>query len=217
VTENFDGNFVPKLSGDLILPEIGPAPAKDAGYKAYLEHKKNVAQVYEFTVCRSCRSVDEKYENWPLCSVEPSKAAREYGVYARSRPVDQFEDLSLQGLEWIAARPRCRHNPRLVSFESPEEVLAAPNSSSPQRLYGSPPPIPATIELLKEEYAKSQECLSHNRSIYFVGDSHVRQLLTGVTMRFHGENGDMQDFKTWETHTEQFGGVFIRQDFDAWF
>ncbi|KAG0042109.1 hypothetical protein BGZ83_000885 [Gryganskiella cystojenkinii] len=230
LVENFDEDYVSTWKGDFILPEIGEAPGPDAGFEHYRAYKASIAEMYEFLVCTGCPQFlnpasQPKYEDWPICSHEPSSGAREYGIYAHKTPAQQFSDLAKRDFEWIAARPSCRYFPLLHHFETLETIEssvvetdsseAATLSSTP--LYGAPPSAPATVQQFKAEQAKAQECLARNRSIYFVGDSHIRNLLAGLSKRVRGIDGDLQVFKDWSTHTEQLGGVVIRQDFDQWF
>ncbi|KAG0041098.1 hypothetical protein BGZ83_002361 [Gryganskiella cystojenkinii] len=225
LNENYDGQFAPKFLGiNILLPEVNAtAPRDDAGYDAYKEYKQAVSEVYQFTVCGGCPQLlnpgsQPKYEDWPECSLEPIKGTREYGVFARRQSVLAFEDLAKQGFEWVGARPSCRHGPRLSTFqtlESVESLIGADTVSA--RLYGSPPPlVPSTIEAFQVSRQETENCLQHERKIYFTGDSHVRQLLTGLMNRFHGDTGDLADFQGWSTHIEQLGGVHIQQDFDQW-
>ncbi|KAG0041293.1 hypothetical protein BGZ83_002039 [Gryganskiella cystojenkinii] len=209
MNENYDGQFYPIRISKNILPvdtTTLTAPGPDAGFSAYKTYKKTIADVYQFTVCTGCPQflhpeTQQKYENWVECSVEPIKAAREYGVYSRRYPVQEFEDLAKSGYEW-----------------TPETIRSSiGEGSGTVRAYGAPPTAPATIEQFEIERKKTADCAARDRKIYFAGDSHVRQLLTGLSNRFHGDSGEIADFKGWTTHTEQLSGIFIRQDFDQWF
>ncbi|KAG0289509.1 hypothetical protein BGZ98_003804 [Dissophora globulifera] len=225
LNENFDPTFVPNYLGDSILPEVGPAPPPQATKQAHRDYQKAVADVYEFMVCIGCPQFllpadQPKYEDWPSCSLEPLKGAREYGVYARPRLVLSFQDLAnSRQFEWVGARPHCRHSPRLSSFAAIEALqFSIPtHQETTVRPYGSPPPLtPPTVKQFTAEHTKTADCLSRPRSIYFAGDSHIRVLLSGVKNRMQGTDGDLANFKTYNTHVEQMGGVVIRQDFDQW-
>lgn len=154
----------------------------------------------------------KKYEDWPVCSRAPLSGAREYGVLVRQSPTHHYGDLFNHDLEWIGSRPLCRHAPRLLTFDIPE-AIQKPNGpeSRTVRLYGSPPPVPSN---LAEQRKITTECLSRNRSIYFVGDSHDRFLYVSTLARIAG-HAAADDITGWDTHEKQVGSVSIRQEFES--
>ncbi|KAG0048564.1 hypothetical protein BGZ83_006472 [Gryganskiella cystojenkinii] len=223
MNENYDGKFFPVRVSKNILAVVPPtAPGSDAGFYDHKEYKKMIAQIYQFTVCSGCPQLlqpatQTKYEDWPECSIEPIKGAREYGVYSRRYPVQDFEDLAKQQFEWVGARPSCRHGPRLMSFEIPETVQPLiGEGNSTVRAYGAPPTAPATMEQFEVEHAQTMACFKRERKIWFAGDSHLRLLLSAVQLRFLGDRSDTADFQGSEPHTAQLGGIFIQQDYDQW-
>jgi len=134
MNENFDNMFIPNFIGEMVLPEVGPPPDANNGTDAHQKYKEAVSQVHEFGVCTGFpqwlhTELEQKYEDWPICSHAPLVGAREYGGLARKSPVYRYEDLFKYDYEWVGSRPLCRHEPRLVTFNTPE-TIQEPNSTN---------------------------------------------------------------------------------------
>ncbi|KAG0039481.1 hypothetical protein BGZ83_002794, partial [Gryganskiella cystojenkinii] len=228
LTENFDNDFIPIFKGDFILPQIGKRPFASGDPKLVQAFEERLLSVYHFSVCDGCPQFLDPasqplYEEWPPCSIEPLKAAREYGVYARSQIAQSYEDLvENKEVEWVAARPSCRHDPRLYMLKSPDAKPILNRESQTNeaqvRVYGSPPPLPATVEILEDAQIEPTKCLSRSRSLYMAGDSHVRQLLVEVLQRLGTKDapGEIIYSKKGFTHKVNFGGASVLQHYDVW-
>ncbi|KAG0041886.1 hypothetical protein BGZ83_001195 [Gryganskiella cystojenkinii] len=226
--ENFDNDFIPTFKGDFILPQIGRRPFASGDPKLVQAFEEKLLSIYDFSVCTGCPQYLDPasqplYEEWPPCSIEPLKAAREYGVYARSRIAQSYKDLlENKEFEWVAARPSCRHDPRLYMLKSPDTkpILNGESHTNETkvRVYGSPPPLPATAEILEDAQIEPTKCLSRSRSLYMAGDAHLRQLLVEVLIRLGTKDapGEVISSEHVSTHNVKFGGVSVLQHYDVW-
>ncbi|KAG0056803.1 hypothetical protein BGZ83_003421 [Gryganskiella cystojenkinii] len=226
--ENFDSDFIPTFKGDFILPQIGSRPSADGDPKLIQAFEEQLSSIYQFSVCTGCPQFLDPasqplYEEWAPCSIEPIKATREYGVYARSRIAQSYEDLiENKEFEWVAARPSCRHDPRLYMLKAPdaEPILnrESQTNGAQVRVYGSPPPLPVTVKILEDAQIEPTKCLSRSRSLYMAGDSHIRQLLVEVLQRLGAKDapGEITYSKKGFTHKVNFGGVSALQHYDVW-
>ncbi|KAF9083231.1 hypothetical protein BGX27_004219, partial [Mortierella sp. AM989] len=158
------------------------------------------------------------YEDLPACSLTPKDGSQEYGVYTGYNAVTRAGEVETQNYEWVAARPSCRHSPRLVAFQTPEKYQSTLETTPKPvggPLYGSPPALP-TLEEFAKQHDETMKCLSNERHLYFVGDSHVRQLFTGIVFRLLGDSSNLEPFGGWGVHHKTIGNVQMRQDFDSW-
>ncbi|KAF9584944.1 hypothetical protein BGW38_004559 [Lunasporangiospora selenospora] len=156
---------------------------------------------YEFKVCSHCIPLVDMDEAMGLagtndiCSKTASQQARQYGIYRARLPLISIPQALSHPYEWVPARPRCRYHPALDSFE--------PSSAS-------------DADEIKKAKEEAQQCLQRKRSLYFVGDSHVRYLYQGLMTRLQGVSGRLQDVpgedKTTLEHT--VSGIEARQDLD---
>ncbi|KAF8941258.1 hypothetical protein BGZ58_000543 [Dissophora ornata] len=69
---------------------------------------------------------------------------------------------------------------------------------------------------VKTDKAEATKCLQNSRSIYFVGDTHVRNLFSGVMQRLQGRSGGIDmPIQDRRSHTLKAGNVEARWDYDA--
>ncbi|KAI1317201.1 hypothetical protein EDD11_008893 [Mortierella claussenii] len=156
---------------------------------------------YHFDVCLHCVSwvaIDEAQGlggTKDICVRTASAQSRQYGIYTARMPIDSVRQAVSHPYKWIPARPRCRFFPDPAAF-APKEQTDSDD-----------------VVAEKEEAA---QCLQKKRSIYFVGDSHVRMLFTGVMQRLQGKSGRLElPIQDRETHVLKAGNVEARSDFDA--
>ncbi|KAF9357612.1 hypothetical protein BGX26_003403 [Mortierella sp. AD094] len=229
LNENFDAQFVPKFIGSNILPSVPNKPeqpgygSSEEVFKVWNDYKKAASEVYKFNVCEGCPqllnpSSQTKYEHLPACPLTPLEGAREYGVFTGLQSIEQFEDIDTQNYEWVASRPRCRHYPRLITFQTPERYQENLAQVTPieKPVYGSPPSLP-DMEEFGKLHDETMTCVSHSRPIFLAGDSHVRQLFMDFVYRVQGARSDFAGYEGWGTHYGDVQEVKMRQDFDQWF
>ncbi|KAG0206899.1 hypothetical protein BGX28_001768 [Mortierella sp. GBA30] len=227
LNENYNATFAPRYIGKNILPTIPSKPREprwgdnQTTIEAWLNHKVAASKIHQFTVCGGCPQVFDPaswttYDDLPICSLTAYDGARQHGVYAGRSSISQYQDLESQTYEWVGARPSCRHHPRLVTFTGPKtytmETTAMPIG---EPMYGGPSSSPSPDEFSRQHDA-TMNCLNRNRTIYFVGDSHIRVLYDGLVSRLQGVDGNLHRTKTYKTRYAQIGGVYIRQEFDQW-
>ncbi|KAF9946252.1 hypothetical protein BGZ72_000502 [Mortierella alpina] len=228
MNENYDENFVPDPISSNILPTAPSKPKEpqwgdsDIVIEAWIDYEKAVSNVYRFTVCERCPqllnpSSHSKHEDLPACAIRAADGARQYGVHAGTNVISKFDDLQTQSYEWVGARPSCRYHPHLLTFSRLERYQIKLETTAQLvggRAYGSPPSL-ASMSSFVKQHEETMGCLRSNRSIYFVGDSHIRELFIAFTNRLR-ETDTPLTLHDWGTHTEQVEGVHIRQDFDQW-
>ncbi|KAG0369504.1 hypothetical protein BC939DRAFT_453750 [Gamsiella multidivaricata] len=156
---------------------------------------------YHFNVCPHCVSWVAMDEAQGLagtrdtCSRAPTQQSHQYGIYRARLPIESVWQAVGHPYEWIPARPRCRFYPAQTSFEP------VTNSDSKD---------------VKAEKAEAAQCLQNARSIYFVGDSHVRTIFSGVMQRLQGRSGGIDArIQDQRSHTIKAGKVEARSDLDA--
>ncbi|KAF9908423.1 hypothetical protein BX616_000165 [Lobosporangium transversale] len=164
------------------------------------EETRQSQRFYQFNVCSHCVAwvaIDEAEGlggTQDICSNTPSTQSRQYGIYSARLPIESLWQAVSHPYEWIPARPRCRFYPAQTAFEPVDE---------------------SDSEEVKAEKEEAAKCLQLKRSIYFVGDSHVRVLFSGLMQRLQGRSGKLdapiQDRKS---HVLKIGNIVARSDFD---
>ncbi|KAG0344187.1 hypothetical protein BG004_004664 [Podila humilis] len=152
---------------------------------------------YRFHVCGHCIPIvaaDDAVE-LPACPKAANMLAKQYGIYMAKTTIHSVRDAVGHPYEWVPARPRCRLMPSQESFEAVDK-----DEDSPE---------------LQSAKAKSEQCLETTRTIYFVGDSHVRQLFSGVMQRLQGRPGPIdRPIQDTDMYTILAGNIEARLDFD---
>ncbi|KAF9319994.1 hypothetical protein BG003_007520 [Podila horticola] len=154
-------------------------------------------EYYQFQVCAHCVPVLEYEEDRGLdiCSKAASVQAKQYGIYLAKTPIYSVREAVGHPYEWVPARPRCRLAPRQESFEPVDKDEDSDD--------------------VTKEKTNTARCLETYRAIYFVGDSHVRHLFSGVMQRLQGESGPIlkviDDEDTW---TILAANIEARHDYD---
>ncbi|KAF9330086.1 hypothetical protein BG006_006932 [Podila minutissima] len=152
---------------------------------------------YRFQVCAHCVPVLEYDEGRGLdtCSKAASVQARQYGIYLAKTPIYSVREAVGHPYEWVPARPRCRLTPRQESFEPEDKDEDG--------------------DIVAKEKADSTQCLETYRAIYFVGDSHIRQLFSGVMQRLQGKPGPINRvIEDDNTRTILAANIEARHDYD---
>ncbi|KAI8605724.1 hypothetical protein EDD21DRAFT_362859 [Dissophora ornata] len=171
------------------------------GRDLLLQDKGHQKEHYHFDVCPHCVSwvaIDEATGlggTQDICSRSPNLQSRQYGIYTARLPVESVRQAVSHPYQWIPARPRCRFYPALNAFESITE---------------------SDSDEVKTDKAEATKCLQNSRSIYFVGDTHVRNLFSGVMQRLQGRSGGIDmPIQDRRSHTLKAGNVEARWDYDA--
>ncbi|KFH64434.1 hypothetical protein MVEG_10259 [Podila verticillata NRRL 6337] len=152
---------------------------------------------YRFNVCAHCVPVLEYEEatGMDTCSKAASVQAKQYGIYLARAPIYSVREAVGHPYEWVPARPRCRLTPRQESFEPVDKDA---DSSS-----------------VVEEKTGSAQCLEPYRAVYFVGDSHIRQLFSGVMQRLQGQSGPINKLiEDEDSRTILATNIEARHDYD---
>ncbi|KAG0329410.1 hypothetical protein BGZ99_002121 [Dissophora globulifera] len=183
-------NWSPEYLGKDILLSIGTG-----------SQQQQQRQHYYFDVCQHCVAwvtMDEAQGlagTNDICSRAPATQSRQYGIYAARTPIESVRQAVGHPYHWIPARPRCRFHPAQTAFE---------------------PIVDADSDEIKAEKADAAKCLEIPRSIYFVGDSHLRTLFSGVMQRLQGRSGAIDTkIQDQRSHVLTAGKVVARSDFDA--
>ncbi|KAF9172249.1 hypothetical protein BGX21_010197 [Mortierella sp. AD011] len=155
---------------------------------------------YHFDVCPHCVdwvAMDESLGlggTKDVCSRAPNRQSRQYGTYNSRVPIKSVRQAISHPYEWIPVRPRCMFYPAQTSFQSATE------SDSKE---------------VKADKIKAAQCLERPRSIYFVGDSHVRALFNGVMQRLRGRPGSIDTVtRDRRSYSLKAGKVVARNDLD---
>ncbi|KAG0026007.1 hypothetical protein BGZ81_006698 [Podila clonocystis] len=152
---------------------------------------------YRFQVCAHCVPVLEYEEERGLgtCSKAANVQAKQYGIYLAKTPIYSVREAVGHPYEWVPARPRCQLTPRQESFQPVDK-----NEDS---------------DIVAKEKTDSAQCLETYRAIYFVGDSHVRQLFSGVMQRLQGNPGPISKvIQDEESRTIVATNIEARHDYD---
>ncbi|KAF9432850.1 hypothetical protein BGZ76_010232, partial [Entomortierella beljakovae] len=229
LNENFGSipGFVPKYLGVDILP---PVPLNLPIEDSLTESEKQaydtaLSNIHSFTVCERCPQFLNpasltKYQDLPICSLSPKDGFREYGVHTGIDVVSSLPTIESQEYVWVASRPRCRHVPDIYTFLDADNITEYSKyvQSTPvaKNIFGTPPNLPAFEEFSKQ-HNETKRCLSLPRHIYYAGDSHMRQIFSGLINALIGIRSDQLSFTGWGTHLQDISGLEMRQDFDNWF
>ncbi|KAG0201943.1 hypothetical protein BGX28_005387 [Mortierella sp. GBA30] len=159
-------------------------------------------EYYHFDVCSHCIpwvAMDEAQGLGgvkDICSRVANKQSRQYGTYSARMPIESVQQAIGHPYEWIPVRPRCMFHPTLSSFE---------------------PAIDSDDENVRAQKTEALQCLQKKRSLYFVGDAHMRTLFSGVLQRLQGKPGAIERrIEDRSTHVLKAGNVQARLDFDAY-
>ncbi|KAF9428570.1 hypothetical protein BGZ94_001917 [Podila epigama] len=149
---------------------------------------------YQFQVCGHCVPVlaSEEARGLDDCSKRATDQARQHGIYLAKSPIGSAREAISHPYEWVPARPRCNLTPSQWLFE----------------------PVDEGEDMTPEKKAAAQ-CLDRYRGIYFVGDSHVRQLFSGSMQRLQGRPGPIDSLiKDDDTRTLTAESVTAEYNFD---
>ncbi|KAF9110299.1 hypothetical protein BGX27_006557 [Mortierella sp. AM989] len=155
---------------------------------------------YHFDICPHCVNwvaLDESLGKGgvkDICATAPGQQSHQYGTYNAGVTIKSVRQAISHPYEWIPARPRCMFYPAQTSFA---------------------PIIDSDSEAVKKEKTKATLCLQNARSVYFVGDSHVKMLFSGVMQRLQGRSGSI-DMAITDQHSHMLkaGSVEARNDLD---
>ncbi|KAK3825224.1 MAG: hypothetical protein J3Q66DRAFT_102435 [Benniella sp.] len=183
--------------------EMTPQQGSSKYLGADILNTETPSMYYHFDVCAHCVpwvSMDETQGlagTQEICFRTPGQQSRQYGIYRARLPIRSVQQAVGHPYEWIPARPRCRFHPDQTSFEQVEDTDS---------------------EKIKADKAEAAQCLQKARSIYFVGDSHVRMLFSGVMQRLQGRSGGIDAIIPGrERHILKAGNVEARSAYDAFF
>lgn len=199
MNEEMDKDRWPEYLGRNILDPVAERIQQEENVaKQELGHPSREKSHYHFEVCSHCMSFVRMDEEQGLggtrdqCSRSPMTQARQYGTYSARSKITSVRQAQFHNYEWIPARPRCMFFPDQTHFEPISE------SDSQER---------------RQEKEHAAGCLQKTRSLFFVGDSHVRQVFLGVMQRLQGQSGDIEDRKQQALEAGNVKGVYNQDDF----
>ncbi|KAF9437581.1 hypothetical protein BGZ76_000178 [Entomortierella beljakovae] len=154
---------------------------------------------YHFDVCPHCvrwTALDEAMGlggTNDICTRDPLRQSRQYGTYSTLTPIKSVLQAVSHPYKWIPARPRCIFYPEQTSFE---------------------PILMEDDEKTKDKKTKAAQCLQKERSIYFVGDSHIKFLYSGLMQRLQGREGSIDTTFNLPTHVSKAGNIKLSYQID---
>ncbi|KAG0053403.1 hypothetical protein BGZ83_001169 [Gryganskiella cystojenkinii] len=190
----------PEYLGKNILDPIAERKQQeDDEAKQGPDHATNLEMShYHFEVCSHCVSFVQMDEDQGLggtgdiCTRSTTMQARQYGIYRAQSTIHSIRQAQSHQYEWIPARPRCRFFPDQTSFEPVNDETDTQDQ--------------------RKEKEQAAACLQKPRSLYFVGDSHVRQIFFGFMLRLQGQSGAIE---TQADQTLEVGKIKGMYDLDG--
>ncbi|GJJ68862.1 hypothetical protein EMPS_01208 [Entomortierella parvispora] len=199
MNEEMDKAGWPEYLGNNILDPIAERIQQEENEtKQQLEHQSLERSHYHFEACSHCVSFVRMDEEQGLggsrdhCSKSAMTQARQYGTYRARSTITSVRQAQSHDYEWIPVRPRCMFFPDQTNFEPVSE------SDSHER---------------KQQKGYAADCLQKTRSLFFAGDSHVRQVFLGVMQRLQGQAGDIEDRKQQTLEAGKIKGVYDQDGF----